>query len=67
MTLDGLAIFKLGSLDNGESLLEETSSKIEKLYLKIIESSDINVKGIARQQLIFKEIGRKNFDKANHF
>lgn len=64
LTLDGLAIFKLGCLDNGESLLEETSSKIEKLYLKVIESSDINVKGIARQQLIFKEIGRKNFDKA---
>lgn len=60
--LDGLAIFKLGNSDLDK--LEKLSLKVEELYQKVMESTDINIKSLAGQQLIFKEINRKNFDEA---
>lgn len=62
LSLDGFAIFKVGSSDLDK--LENLSNRVEELYRKVMESTDINIKSLARQQLIFKEVNRKNFDKA---
>lgn len=62
LSLDGFSIFKVGNSNLDE--LEKFSLKVEDLYRKVMESNDINVKSLARQQLIFKEVNRKNFDKA---
>lgn len=62
LSLDGFAIFKVGNSDLDK--LEKLSLKVEELYRKVMDSTDVNIKSLARQQLIFKEVNRKNFDKA---
>ena len=62
LSLDGFAIFKVGNSDLDK--LEKLSLKVEELYRKIMDSTDVNIKSLARQQLIFREVNRKNFDKA---
>lgn len=62
LSLDGFAIFKVGNSDLDK--LEKLSLKVEELYRKVMDSTDVNIKSLARQQLIFKEVNKKNFDKA---